>query len=363
MPNNQAEPAKQTETMRHTHAPSGTPSEDNERYSRQIRFAPIGACGQEKLAQRSVGIVGMGALGTVLANHMVRSGVGRVRLIDRDYVERSNLQRQMLYDEEDAEQSLPKVVAAERRLRRINSSVTVEAIFADARPGNIAELLEGLDLVLDGTDNFRTRFLLNDACYQAGIPFVYGGAVGSRGMSAIFVPGETPCLRCLIPEADSGGETCDTVGVISPIVDIVASYQAVEALKFLVGDAQARRETLLSLDIWTNRGHELPAARKRSGCPCCDLQEYPALQLAEETTLSLCGRDSIQITGHAPFDLERWSLQLQPASRSLKVNPYLIRAELSEHERIVLFADGRVLVQGTDDPVRARTIYDRYIGS
>lgn len=343
-------------------AAQGSGAADDERYSRQKLFAPIGAEGQRKLSERAVCIVGMGALGTVLANHMVRAGVGKVRMADRDYVERSNLQRQMLYDEEDAERSLPKVVAAESKLKRINSSVEIEAVFADVTPGNIAQLLDGVDLVLDGTDNFRTRFLLNDACYAHGIPFVYGGAVGSRGMSAIFVPGETPCLRCFIPTADSGGETCDTVGVIAPIVDIVASYQAAEALKYLVDDREARRGTLLSIDVWNNRQHELGSVHARPDCPCCGLREYPALVREAETTLSLCGRDSIQIAGHAPFELESWQRRLAPAARSLKANPYLIRAELPGGERIVLFADGRVLVQGTDDPVRARTIYDRYIG-
>nr|WP_026293809.1 ThiF family adenylyltransferase [Saccharibacillus kuerlensis] len=326
-------------------------------------FAPIGSEGQSRLAERSVCIVGMGALGTVLANHMVRAGVGRVRLADRDYVERSNLQRQMLYDEEDAIQALPKVTAAERKLRSINSSVRLETVFADVTPGNIGSLLQDIDLVLDGTDNFQTRFLLNDACYSGGIPFIYGGAVGSRGMSAIFVPGETPCLRCLIPTADSGGETCDTVGVISPIIDIVASYQAVEALKFLVGDREARRETLLSFDIWNNHHHALKPISPRPDCPCCGLKRYPALNREEETVLSLCGRDSVQIAGHEPFDLELWRKRLEPAARSLKTNPYLIRAEMPEGERLVLFEDGRVLVQGTDDPARARTVYAKYIGS
>lgn len=338
-------------------------TEQEDRYSRQVLFAPIGDEGQSKLANGVVCIVGMGALGTVLASHMVRAGVGRVRLIDRDYVERSNLQRQMLYDEDDAAQSLPKVVAAENKLKKINSDVTLEKVFADVTPGNAEHLLKGMDLVLDGTDNFQTRFLLNDACYSAGIPFIYGGAVGSRGMSAVFVPGSTPCLRCLIPSADSGGETCDTVGVISPVVDIVASYQSVEALKWLVGDRESRRETLLSFDVWNNHLHELKPVPAKPDCPCCGLKTYPALRREEETLLSLCGRESIQIAGHEPFDLNAWTEKLAPAARTVKANPYLIRAELAEGGRLVLFEDGRVLVQGTDDPVRARSLYARYIGN
>lgn len=338
---------------------SGAP---DERYSRQILFAPIGTQGQRKLAERSISIIGMGALGTVLANHMVRAGVGKVRIVDRDYVERSNLQRQMLYDEEDADLALPKVVAAERKLRRINSSVSIEAMLADITSANVLEFIENVDLVLDGTDNFQTRFLLNDACYHEGIPFVYGGAVGSRGMSAIFIPNLTPCLRCLIPSADSGGETCDTVGVISPVVDLVASYQSAEALKFLIGDDKARRDGLISFDVWNNHHHVLKLGQPRDHCPCCGLNKYPALEREEEAAISLCGRDSVQIAGHAPFDLQVWAQKLEKVMPDLKTNPYLLRGFLPEGERIVLFADGRVLVQGTADPARARTIYARYIG-
>ncbi len=326
-------------------------------------FAPIGEQGQRILMNRSVLIVGMGALGTVLANHMVRSGIGRVRMVDRDYVEPSNLQRQMLFDEEDAEQGLPKVIAARNKLARINSSVELEAVFTDATPENIAGLLEGVDLVLDGTDNFETRFLLNDACFREGVPFLYGGAVSSRGMTALFIPGQTPCLRCLIQSADSGGQTCDTIGVISPIVDIVASYQAAEALKFLVGAADKRRSSLLTLDIWNNQYYEMKLGRAKDSCPCCGLRQYPALERKADDLLSLCGRESVQVSGHEPFDLDIWSGRLAPAVKSVKLNPYLLRAELSEGERLVLFADGRVLVQGTSDIIRAKTLYARYIGS
>lgn len=334
-----------------------------ERYSRQMLFSPIGEEGQRRLLESSVCIVGMGALGTVLANHMVRSGVGRVRMVDRDYVEPSNLQRQMLFDEEDAEQALPKVVAAQHKLQRINSETKLEAVFTDVTTANVLDLLQDVDLVLDGTDNFQTRFLLNDACYREGIPFVYGGAVSSRGMSAVFVPGVTPCLRCFIQSADSGGQTCDTIGVIAPIVDIIASYQAVEGLKLLVGAAEARRDSLVTLDVWRNQYHAMKLGKPRPNCPCCGLKQYPALLEEEKTTLSLCGRDSIQISGYEPFDLAVWHQRLRPVAVSIKENEYLLRVELPEGERLVLFADGRLLVQGTDDPVRAKSIVARYIGS
>ncbi|MNZ37931.1 Molybdopterin-synthase adenylyltransferase [compost metagenome] len=334
-----------------------------ERYSRQMLFAGIGEAGQQKLAQSSVCIVGMGALGSNLANQMVRAGVGKVRMVDRDYVEYSNLQRQMLYDEEDAREALPKVVAAQQKLSRINSSIQLEALFMDATSSNIHELLEDVDLVLDGTDNFQTRFLLNDACYSIGIPFVYGGAVSSRGMSAIFIPGSTACLRCLMQQPDAGGQTCDTVGVISPIVDIIASYQAVEAIKYLVGAEGQQRGGLVSIDVWHNQFYTMQLGKSRSDCPCCQLKEYPALLQKEETEISLCGRESVQISGHVPFDLSVWREKLEPAVSSVKENPFLLRAQLHEGLRLVLFADGRVLVQGTDDIVRAKTMYARYIGN
>lgn len=333
------------------------------RYSRQMLFSPIGEAGQRKLAEQTVLIVGMGALGTVLANHMVRAGVGVVRFVDRDYVEKSNLQRQMLYDEEDVRQSYPKVVAAEKKLCLVNSDVRLEAIVADVTAANVEDLMDGVQLVLDGTDNFHTRFLLNDACFKRGIPFVYGGAVSSNGMSAIFVPGVTPCLRCFIQEADGSGQTCDTIGVIAPVVDIVASYQAVEALKFLVGAYEQRRNSLISFDVWRNQQHEMKLGEPAKECPACQLKQYPALQLGggAETFTSLCGRETIQFTGKAPFDLGLWRERLERVA-VVSVNPFLLKAELPEGERLVMFPDGRVLVQGTDDIVRAKTLYARYIG-
>jgi len=336
----------------------------DERYSRQMLFAPIGEAGQQKLKNRAVCIVGMGALGTVLANHMVRSGVGLVRFVDRDYVEKSNLQRQMLYDEEDVLNGYPKAIAAEKKLRKINSDIRLEAIVADVTVHNIESLLQGMDLVLDGTDNFQTRFLLNDACFRMGIPFTYGGAVSSRGMSAILIPGRTPCLRCFIQSADASGQTCDTIGVISPVVDIVASYQAVEALKYLVGASEKSRNSLVTFDLWNNHYYEMKLGEPTKDCPCCQLKQYPALDTMEQaSTISLCGRDTVQIAGSGSLDLEVWRQRLEPAVVKVSANPYLLRVELPEGERLVLFPDGRVLVQGTDDLVRAKTLYARYIGA
>lgn len=334
----------------------------NDRYSRQKLFKPIGPNGQDKLASSSVLIVGMGALGTVLASHMVRAGAGMLRMVDRDYVEWSNLQRQMLYDEEDASLSLPKAVAAQRKLAKINSDVRLEHHVTDVTPLNVEKLLDGIDLVLDGTDNFRTRLLLNDACFKKGVPFVYGGAVSAQGMTAMLVPGETCCLRCLIGSGDSGGQTCDTVGVIAPIVDIVASFQAVEALKYLVGDKDARRGGLLSLEVWHFHAMNLALPEPKRDCPTCQTGAYPALTPDQDGVSTLCGRDTVQIQGRKSLDLELWEQRLSPVG-AVSRNAFLLRAELPEGERLVLFPDGRVLVQGTEDSVRARTLYDRYIGS
>jgi molybdopterin/thiamine biosynthesis adenylyltransferase len=332
-----------------------------DRFSRQKLFAPIGPQGQQKLAEAQVLIVGLGALGTVLASHMVRSGVGAVRLADRDYVEWSNLQRQMLYDEEDASLALPKAIAAKQKLSRIHSDCRIDAIVTDVTVHTIDELLEGVQVVLDGTDNFHTRYLLNDACFQRGIPFIYGGAVSSRGMSAPFVPGETCCLRCLLPKSAGEGQTCDTIGVIAPIIDVVASFQAVEAMKLLTGNAIQLRRSLITWDIWNYHTHEMKLPEPKPDCPTCGQQMYPALQASQDTVVSLCGRDTVQIQGGAPLDLTSWEQKLQSIG-AVSRNPFLLRVELEQGERLVLFPDGRVLVQGTEDPARAKTLYARYIG-
>ena len=335
-----------------------------ERYSRQMRFAPIGARGQARLGASGVLIVGMGALGAVLASHMTRAGVGLVRFADRDYVEKSNLQRQMLYDEDDAASGLPKAIAAERKLARVNSEVRLEPVVADVTAANVEALMEGVDVVLDGTDNFRTRLLLNDACFRHGVPFVYGGAVSSQGMTATFVPGETSCLRCLIgSEPDGAGQTCDTIGVVSPIVDIVASFQAVEALKLLVGDAESRRRSLLSLELWRHQLFEMRLAPPKASCPTCgEAPTFPSLEIEADDATTLCGRETVQIRAPRPFELDRLEARLSAVCPAVERNPFLLRATLPEGERLVLFPDGRALVQGTEDIGRAKSLFDRYIG-
>lgn len=336
---------------------------DQTRYSRQTLFAPIGEEGQEKLRDSKILIVGMGALGTVLANHMVRAGVGNVRFVDRDFVEASNLQRQMLFDEQDVEDHLPKAIAAERKLKKINSDIVIEGLVGDVTSMTIEEFAQDIDIMLDGTDNFQTRFLMNDYCFKNNIPFIYGGAVGSRGMQATFIPGETPCLRCLIDNKGGAAETCDTSGVIAPIVDIVASYQSTEAIKLLIGSKEKIRKSLLSTDIWYNNNHEIKWGSPKKDCPTCGLMEYPSLKVEDNDHVSsLCGRETIQITprGNRTWDLEEWKLRLQKVGHVEK-NPFLIRFYIDGF-KIVLFPDGRTLIQGTDDISVAKSVYAKYIG-
>ena len=342
--------------------------ENRLRYSRQMLFAPIGAKGQERLGQQKVAIVGMGALGTVLANHMVRAGVGHVRLIDRDFVEASNLQRQMLYDEQDAADHLPKAVAAAAKLRAINSTVQVEEVVADLHAGNAESLLADAALILDGTDNFQVRYLVNDVACKHQIPWVYGGAVRARGMVAVIRPGITPCFRCLFPHSPAGrGETCDTVGVIGPIVHVIASFQAAEALKLLVGATEALNPNLEQIDLWDNDVLSIPISEGRNpDCPACVHGQYEYLELRSaemEEFATLCGRDTVQIRPGTPqsVDLSALAARLEKLGE-VEPNRFLLRFRPQEGNTLVFFADGRVLVQGTDEITTARTLYARYVG-
>lgn len=340
---------------------------NNTRYSRQMLFAPIGVSGQEQLAKKKAAIVGMGALGTVIADHLVRAGVGHVRMIDRDFVEESNLQRQMLYDENDAQEHLPKAVAAARKLRRINSGVNIEGIIADLHAGNAESLLADVDLILDGTDNFQVRYLINDVAIRHDIPWIYGGAVRSRGMFAVILPGVTPCFRCLFPHAPAGrGETCDTVGVLGPLVSIVASYQAAEALKLLVGAASELNPYLEQIDIWQNDHDQLSISDGRNpDCPACVRKQLDYLDtpmVHSEEFAVLCGRDTVQIrpARHRPIDLPSLARRFEPLG-PVEHNRFLLRFHIEGHT-LVFFQDGRMLIQGTDDLTVARSLYAKYVG-
>ncbi|WP_245680519.1 ThiF family adenylyltransferase [Bacillus marinisedimentorum] len=338
-----------------------------ERYSRQILFQPIGEEGQQKLMKSRAAVVGMGALGTVIANHLVRAGVGFVRIIDRDFVEKSNLQRQTLFDEDDAADRLPKVIAAEKKLARINSTVSVDPVLADLNPDNAEELLKGFDVIVDGTDNFMTRYLINDAAIKFNTPWIYGGAVSSRGMFAVIVPEETPCYRCLFPDLPSGlGETCDTIGVISPITDIIGSFEAVEALKLLTGARPS--PNLEKFEIWHNSFFQMDISQGRNpDCPACVHHHYEFLDQSEssqENYTALCGRDTVQINPRTKLNvnLEKTARRLDKAGKT-ETTPFLVRFSPDDRITMIFFKDGRVLVQGVEDVTEAKSYYSRYAGN
>ncbi|WP_088050640.1 ThiF family adenylyltransferase [Virgibacillus dakarensis] len=336
---------------------------NQKRYSRQLLFAPIRETGQKMLAESTVLVVGAGALGTVISNHLVRAGVGTIRIVDRDYVELSNLQRQMLFDEDDVKEALPKAIAAKRKLQKINSEISIEAIIDNVTSENIDTHMEGVDVVMDGTDNFTTRFLLNDSCFKKNIPFSYGGVVSARGMTALFVPGETPCLRCITKEGAENGQTCDTVGVIGPAVDMIASIEVIEVLKYLTGNKSALRNTLKTIDFWFNTQFEIKLTKVNPECLTCQKKEFPALQKkVQDLETVLCGRNTVQIHQRAQWDLEKLEDRLAKIM-TIKRTPFLLKAQISDDATFVIFPDGRVLVQGTADITKARTLYDRYIGS
>jgi molybdopterin/thiamine biosynthesis adenylyltransferase len=335
------------------------------KYSRQLLFAPLGEQGQERLLASSAVLVGCGAIGAAAANLLVRAGVGRVRVIDRDFVEPSNLQRQILYDEADARDALPKAVAAERKLRAINATVSVQGIVSDLNPQNAEELFSGFDLILDGTDNFETRFLINDFAVKSGVPWIYAAAVASYGLTMTIRPGITACLACVL-SGDGGPEaledTCDTVGVLGPIVNLVASLEVAEALKILAGREPALHGRLISCDVWTGRLQSVRVERN-AGCQVCGRREFAHLDGDAQPHITMCGRDSVQIheRGRA-LDLGLLKNRLSPTVDDVRQNEFLLRFRVAPYEMTV-FADGRAILKGTKDPAVARSLYARYIGA
>jgi adenylyltransferase/sulfurtransferase len=336
-----------------------------EKYSRQILFAGIGPEGQERLLASHAAIVGCGAIGAASANLLVRAGIGHLRVIDRDFVEPSNLQRQTLFDESDAQHALPKAVAAERKLHSINSSVAVEGVVADLAPRNAQELLSGVDLLLDGTDNFEARLLLNDFAVEAGLPWIYAAAVASYGLTMTIRPGVTPCLACLLETSDHRQgleETCDTVGVLGPIVNLIASLQAAEALKLLAGRHDALHGRLLSCDVWTGHMQSIGVVRN-PGCRACAKHDFTYLHGEAQPHITMCGRDSVQIHERTRvMDLRALGERLTPIVADVRQNDFLLRFRVAPYEMTV-FADGRAILKGTKDPVVARSLYARYIGA
>ncbi len=335
----------------------------HDKYSRQMLFSGIGEDGQARLLTSRAVIVGCGAIGAAAANLLVRAGVGRVRIIDRDFVEPSNLQRQTLFDEADAREALPKAVAAERKLRSINSAITVEGVVADLNPRNAPELLAGFDLILDGTDNFETRFLINDFAVSSGLPWIYAAAVASYGLTMTILPGVTPCLACLLETQRQGlEETCDTVGVLGSIVNLIASLEVADALKLLAGRTDQLHGRLISCDIWSGRFQSTRAARNPD-CRVCARREFSYLEGEAQPHITLCGRDSVQIheRGRA-LDLAALRAHLARTIADVRQNDFLLRFRIPPYEMTV-FADGRAIVKGTKDPAVARSVYARYIGA
>ncbi|HTM54634.1 MAG TPA: ThiF family adenylyltransferase [Pirellulales bacterium] len=339
---------------------------DLDRYARQMRYAPLGEQGQQRLANSRALVCGCGALGSVIANTLVRAGVGHVRLVDRDFLELNNLQRQVLYNEADVASGLPKAIAAANRLRSINSQVTIEPIVTDIDPANVIGLTEDVDVILDGTDNFETRMLLNDVALSRGIPWVYGGCLGAEGQTMTILPGETACLRCLMHDTPPPGSmpTCDTAGILAPIINIIASLEANEAIKILSGHGEATSRELTIIDIWDNRIRQmnLDALRAEGDCPACR-GEYNWLNGDRAShTAVLCGRNAVQLNPPSGMTVSLAALaeKLSSVGRVTR-NPYLIRATIDPYV-LTVFPDGRAIVGGTDDIPTARTVYAKYVG-
>ncbi|MGH9499013.1 MAG: ThiF family adenylyltransferase [Terriglobales bacterium] len=335
----------------------------DDRYSRQVLFRGLGAEGQRRLAASRVVLVGCGATGSVLASLLARAGVGTIRIVDRDYVEPSNLQRQSLFDESDAAESLPKAIAAARKIAAFNSQIVVEPCVADLTPSNIASLLENTQLILDGTDNFETRYLINDFAVKNSLPWIYTAAVGSYGVTFNILPGQTACLTCVFPLPPQGAlETCETSGILNSAVNLAASFSATEALKFLAGTTESLRRTLLSFDVWQNERAEIVADKPRPGCPTCDRHEFRHLAGEGRPHITLCGRNSVQIHERSrPLDLAEMSERLRPHG-AVRHSDFVLKFWREPYE-LTLFPDGRAIIKGTTDPAVARSLYARFIGT
>jgi molybdopterin/thiamine biosynthesis adenylyltransferase len=338
----------------------------NERYSRQILFREIGKAGQEKLLNSRVLLVGCGALGASHAEILARAGVGRLRIVDRDFVEFTNLQRQTLYSEADAKERLPKAVAAKNRLMEINSEIEVESIVADVNNSNIESFIKDVDLVLDGTDNFQIRYLINDACVKHDKTWIYGAAVSSYGATMTIFPRETPCLRCIFEEMPSAGSapTCDTAGVIQPIIASISAIQTTEALKILTGNREKLHKSLIQIDVWNNDWRKIKPGTPNEDCQTCTKRNFEFLDAdSGEFSAILCGRNAVQIAPPKPtkIDLPQLAERLKN-SGEVKQNEYLIRFTTGENE-LTVFADARAIIRGTDDVSVARSLYAKYVGA
>lgn len=338
----------------------------NERYSRQILFREIGVEGQAKLLNSRVLLVGCGALGASHAEMLARAGVGNIRIVDRDFVEFTNLQRQTLFGETDAKERLPKAIAARQRLAEVNSGIEIEAIVADVNRSNVEDFIKDCDLILDGTDNFQTRYLVNDACVKHSKTWIYGAAVAGYGATMTIIPKETPCLRCIFEEMPDAGSapTCDTAGVIMPIISTVSSIQIAEALKILTGNFDKLHQSLMQIDVWQNDWRKIKLSKPNPDCETCSKRNFALLEAGEhEQFTTLCGRDAVQILPPRPaqIDLAELAGRLKNVG-DVKHNEYLIRLAVDGYE-LTIFRDARAIVRGTGDAAKARSIYARYVGS
>lgn len=336
-----------------------------DRYSRQILFDGIGQEGQSRIRSGQVTIIGSGALGSMQAESLARAGIGTLIVADRDFVEPSNLHRQTMFTEEDARQRIPKAIACMDHLRAINSDVIVQPEVLDVNATNIEELLIGSDVVLDGTDNFATRYVINDACVKHNVAWIYGAAVSSQGVTMTVRPKVTPCLRCMFGELPPAGSapTCDTAGVIMPVISVIASIQVVEALKLLTGKISALHGSLIEVDVWSNDLRRISVGHPNADCETCALQHYPALSEISDKAAILCGRDAIQVLPSQPTQLDLNDLARRlSAAGPIFVNEYLLRFEAGEYE-LTIFRDARSIIRGTEDPAVARSLYSRYVGT
>lgn len=348
-----------------------------DRYNRQILLPFIGEEGQKKICNSTAVIAGCGALGTVIANVLARAGVGTLRVIDRDFVEQSNLQRQVLFDEQDVRENMPKAAAAERKLKLINSDIKIEGIVTDINFANVEELIKGADVVVDGADNFETRFVINDACVKHNIPWVYGAAVGSTGMTMTIIPGQTPCIRCLFETAPPPGmtPTCDTAGVLGAQTGLIGNYEASEALKILAGKRENINTRLFSIDLWSGEMHQFKIAKARdvANCPCCKQRLFEFLDGSNASAMtSLCGRNAVQIVPRnaSKLDLQDMANRLQGAGgiTNITVNKFLLKYNAPGGDdgtglEITVFPDSRAIIKGTKKIADARTAYAKYIGA
>ena len=338
-------------------------SGERERYSRQILFRELGERGQEQMLRSHATIVGCGALGSLQAMALARAGVGRLTIIDRDYVDQSNLQRQFLFEESDAAESLPKAAAAERRLRRMNSTIEIRGVISDLNPTNVEELLDGVDCILDGTDNFEARYLINDFAVSRGIPWIYGAAVSSYGLTMPVIPGRTACFRCIYPDPPAGAQpTCDTAGVLNSLTAAIASLQAADAVKILSGRGDCVAARITTVDVWSGVIRQIDQPARDPDCPACGRRDFVHLNGGTRAPISLCGRNAVQIHMAAqPLNLLELKKRLDVLGE-VRANEFALRFVMAPFE-MTIFPDGRAIIKGTTDPGVARSLYARYVGN